>query len=542
MLLSRFWYVLLALVLGGAVFVLFLAQSMYNRAGARNMGEALSSDSQFVSWYLKDDARMRSAHLVRFALDSDIAKALHESSKSETEVKGSLRDTVRKALRSVNQDIPEDQAFDAVFAIDQHGRVVAHLGYDQATGMEDFELGGYPVVADALHGYVRDDTLVWDRLYRVVARPVEYEVGSMPAGAIVGARIIDDRFARELSQRTGAAVAFYVNGHRAASGAPEGFDRSNLDQIVSDLPSLGEDEDYQEKGRSGVRQVGGGRLGVQYTRLPGEAYALQAGYVVGRLPHFVATPLDFFKQADDRDKEQANIAVAGGVALAALALGLLFTFLEHSRPLQVFRREAEQLAAGKIDQLQPSKFRGVYRRIASDVNEGVDKVAAQGGHSRRAADLEQVLGELPAQPQMSAFSVPGGDGPSPASGPQLPQPPASPRGPLPAPPSGPQGAGPRLPAPPQRAASPGGGGAAAAAVAAPAQAVDEEAEWQEVFQQFVATKQQCGESVEGFTYQKFRATLIKNRDALASRHGAGQVRFSVYVKDGKAALKANPLR
>lgn len=533
MLLSRFWYVVLALLLGAAVFVLSLAQSMFNRAGARSMGEALSSDSQFVSWYLKDDARMRSAHLVKFALNSTIAKALHEASKSETELKSSLRDEVRKALKEVNADIPEDQAFDAVFAIDQHGRVVAHLGYEQATGMTDFELGGYPVVADALHGYVRDDTLVWDRLYRVVARPVEYEVGSLPAGAIVAARIIDDRFARELSQRTGAAVAFYVNGQRAASGAPEGFDRSNLDQIVSDLPSLDSDEDYQQKGRSNVRQLGGGLLGVQYTRLPGESYALQAGYAVGRMPQFVSSPLAFFQAADDKDKEQANVLLAGAVALGGLALGLLFSFFEHTRPLSVFRREAQALAAGKVDQLQPSKFRGVYRQIAVDLNDGVDKLAAaQGGSSRRAADLEQVLGELPAQPQMSAFSVPMGDGPSVAAA--LPQPPA--RGPLPSPPA--SGSGPRLPQPPAR----GPAGGVAVAAAAPAQAVDEEAEWREVYQQFVATKQQCGESVEGFTYEKFRATLIKNRDALASRHGAGQVRFSVYVKDGKAALKANPLR
>lgn len=541
MLLSRFWYVLLSFVLGGAIFVLFLAQSMYNRAGARNMGEALSSDSQFVSWYLKDDARMRSAHLVKFALDETIAKSLHEASKSETELKGGLRDAVRKALREVNATIPEDQAFDAVFAIDQHGRVVAHLGYEQATGMNDFELGGYPVVADALHGYVRDDTLVWDRMYRVVARPVEYELGSLPAGAIVGARIIDDRFARELSDRTGAAVAFYVHGQRAASGAPETFDRSQLDQIVSDLSNLEQDEDYQQKGRSGVRQLGGDMVGVQYTRLPGESYALGAGYAVGRAPQHVASPLAFFQKADDKDKEQANIVLAAGIALAALVVGLVFSFFEHTRPLQVFRKESQELAAGKVDQLQPSKFRGVYRQIASDVNDGVDKLAAQGGNSRRAADLEQVLGELPAQPQMSAFSVPG-ETPMPASGPQpvggIPH--STPRGPLPAPPgSGAQGNGPRLPAPPQR----GGAPAAAQAVAqAPAQGVDEETEWREVYQQFVATKQQCGETVDGFTYEKFRATLIKNRDALASRHGAGQVRFSVYVKDGKAALKANPLR
>src|SRR4029077_6004571 len=118
---------------------------------------------------------------------------------------------------------PKEQSFDAVFAVDQHGRVVAHLGYEQATGMEDFELGGYPVVADALHGFVRDETLVLDRVYRVVARPIEYDLGQAPAGAVVGARIIDARFARELSDRTGAAVAFYSNGSRIASGAPEGF-------------------------------------------------------------------------------------------------------------------------------------------------------------------------------------------------------------------------------------------------------------------------------------------------------------------------------
>ena len=41
-------------------------------------------------------------------------------------------------------------------AVDQHGRVVASLGYVQASGNEDFELGGYPIVADALHGYVRE--------------------------------------------------------------------------------------------------------------------------------------------------------------------------------------------------------------------------------------------------------------------------------------------------------------------------------------------------------------------------------------------------
>ncbi len=75
-----------------------------------------------------------------------------------------------------------------------------------------------------------------------------------------------------------------------------------------------------------------------------------------------------------------------------------------------------------------------------------------------------------------------------------------------------------------------------------AAAVDPEAEWRAVYEQFVLTKQQCGEPTEGFTYDKFRQTLVKNQEALVSRHGATAVKFSVYIKDGKAALKASPVR
>lgn len=532
MLLSRFWYVILAALLGIAVFVLYLATSMYNRAGARAMREGLSADSQVVSWYLRDDARTRSSHLIKFALDQSISKNLAEASKSETKLKSSLRDSVTDALKRVSATIPKEQAFDAVFAIDQHGRVVGHLGYEQASGMEDFELGGYPVVADALHGYIRDDTLVLDRMYRVVARPVEHVAGTMPAGAIVGARIIDDRFARELSERTGAAIAFYVNGQRVSSGAPEGFDRAQLDQIVSDLKYLDEDKDYQEKGRSQVRVVGK-MLGVQYAKLPGEAWTLGAGYVVARLPSSIDSPKGFIDTADDVDKAQANVALAVVVFVVASLVGLGFSFFEHTRPLAVFRREAQRLAKGEADQMQPSKFRGAYRKIASDLNDGIDAVAAKGGVPRRAADLKQVLGDIPDEPQMSAFSFPG-EAPAsaePVSGPvptskSLPRPPR--KGP-PAPPAGPGSA----PRPPQAGDGMVGNGAEEAS---------EEAEWRQVFEDFVRTKQECGEATDGFTYEKFRQTLTKNRDTLITRHGAQSVKFSVYVKEGKAALKASPLK
>ncbi len=536
MLLSRFWYVVLSLLLGAALFVLFLAQSMYNRAGELAMAEGLASDSQFVSWYLRNDARERSGQLIQFALDGNIQKGLLKSSQSEEAVPKDVPDKVAAALRKVNANIPADFAFDAVFAVDRHGRVVAHLGYDQARGMDDFELGGYPVVADALHGYLRDDTLVLDRMYRVVARPVEYEIGAPPAGAIVGARIIDDRYARELSRRTGAAVAFYTRGSRVATGAPEDFDRSQLDLIIGDMDRLDQDQEYVEKGRSGVRRIGN-NMGVVYARIPGEAYALGAGYVVGRVPANVKSPLGFFRNADDKDKASAKLGIISLVVLVALLLGLLFSYYEHTRPLHLFRREALALAQGKTDQLLPSKFRGVYRKIASDLNDGIDQVAAKGGVPRRAADLTQVLGDLPAEPQMSAFAFPGEAGAAPPPAASSPEAKSRPL------PSAPRGR--RLPGIPRQ----GGAEASSPEASAPRGAVapaDPEAErlaeWRRVYEEFVSVKQQCGESIEGFTYEKFEQTLRRNEETLIKRHGAARVRFSVYVKEGKAALKASPIK
>src|SRR3954462_14033324 len=128
MLLSRFWYVLLGLLLGALVFVLYVAESVYNRQGSRAMAEGLSADSQFVSWYLKNDARERSAHLIKFAMDGTVQKALSDSSGSESKVPEKARGSAKSGLEKVAATLPKDQGFDAIFLVDQYGRVVAHSG------------------------------------------------------------------------------------------------------------------------------------------------------------------------------------------------------------------------------------------------------------------------------------------------------------------------------------------------------------------------------------------------------------------------------
>lgn len=567
MLLSRFWYGVLAFALGAAVFILFVAAQIYNRTGHRAMSEALSADSSAVEWFLNDDGRKRSALLIRPSLNPDLRGAL---AKASTEVKpgAEIREKARKALRADVDEFPADLKFDAVWAVDAGGRVIAAVGFEHR---EDWELGGYPVVADALHGWIRDDAWVWKgRIYRVVARPVEQEVNGEPVGAVIGAKIIDDTFARAVSKRTGAAVAFYAEGSRVASGAPEGFDKANLDQITQDLKQLEGNKDYEEKGRTEVRVIGQ-HLGVVYARLTGEAWELGAGFAVGRLAAAVDTPLAFLDKATNDDKGKVpTLFILIGV-LAVAALGLLFSYFEHTRPIQVFRAEAQRLAKGEIDVLSPSRFRGGYRKVAADLNDGIEKVAAKGGAPRKAADLEQVLGPIPAQPAMSAFAVPEVPGPASQSRPgHRPPPPGQrPRPTAPgvpaAPPSGrgadeaaveltsepPAAPGPARPPPPRRPPPPGRpaeeapadlGAAPDAAVSDAGMPADELAEWRAVYEEFRSVKQQCGEPVDTLTFEKFKATLQRNKDALVSRHNCTRVKFTVYVKDGKAALKASPVK
>ena len=580
MLLTRFWIVLLTLALGASAFTLYVAGQMYNHAGSRAMREALAADSSSVGWYLKDDSRQRASALIRITVNPDVGAGLAKAS-GDAKIDRDTRGKVKTALSKLVAETPPELAdfkFDAVWAVDVNGRVVANVGFEHG---EDWELGGYPAVADAIHGWIRDDAWVWKgRIYRIVARPVERE-GGEPVGAIIGAKIVDDTFARSVSKRTGAAVGFYADGARVASGAPEGFDNASLDEITSDLKALDTDKNYQEKGRSDVRVLGQ-HLGVVYARLPGETWDLGAGYAVGHNAVSVGGPFDFLTQADNSDKETVPTKLIVLFVVLVVAVGLGFTFAEHNRPLATFRNEAIRLAKGEIDVLSPSRFRGAYKKIAADLNDGIEKVATKGGAPRRAADLEQVLGPIPAQPQMSAFSVPGGPGSSPIESPTgsgarpLPRPPVSDRGAAPrlrgqvpaAPPSDDGGdllevrvssatPAPRPPPPPKRPAPPAAGAPGAPPVEALAEPepepeppashaagddFDELSDWHRVYEDFVALKRQCGEETGSLTFEKFKGTLQRNKDALVARHSCSRVKFTVYVKEGKAALKASPVK
>jgi len=584
MIASRFWFGVLGLALAFAVLVLELAVSMHDRLGMRMVSEGLLADSRVVSWYLKNAAREDAAQLIRFAANDSVARSLASASRAAdpADIDGATRRQLRTTLQKIAGEFPKGEGFDAVFAVSQSGEVIAHIGFDQAINSPDFELGGYPVVADALHGYVRDDTLMFDRLYRVVARPVEFEVGQLPAGAIVGAHVVDDGFASELSERTGAAIAFYSGGKRQAAGIPEGTVREGLDQIGTDLPSLDSDADYQQKGRSNVHELVDG-LAVVYARLPGEAWQLGAGYAVARQGYKIEGLRGVLSAADSKDKEAVSTPLLIAIALGAIFVGLLLSVWEYNSPLNAFRRQVKALSSGGSTRFAAEKLRAPFRQLGLDLNLSFDRIARAGGGEEAPISIgfEQMFGDSKSQPSMSAFGVP----PSvPAPVVEAPPLPSSNQAYAPAPAAPPRrpprsavqsavsssSVSPSVPpiaivpepvapnlggtaiglggfGPPEAAYAAQAPHAVAAASAQAPHAVngtDEgvEPEWTQVYQDFVRIKQDCGEAVEGFTFERFTQTLRKNRDTLMREHGVQHVQFSAYVKQGRAALKAKPVR
>jgi hypothetical protein len=300
MILSRAWYVLLGLAVAVALYVVYIAAGEYDRQATHALKEGLASDSQTVEWELKIDARRRLDALLAGSLDSTLQQALVAAlATKEGKIPEKSKADARRALVTVHEAIPADWRPDALIAVDRDGRVVAQLGYDAVAGNDDFELGGYPAVNDALHGWLRDDVWVLgSKLYVVVARPVEYDAAQRPAGAIVGLKEVNNKLADDLARRTRTNVAFYAGAHRLAGAVgTEGFDGEKLDAVGNDLKNV-DDKTYRD-GRTEARMISAD-LGAIYARLPGDAWALGGGFAVARAKTTLAGPMGFLSVAAPR--------------------------------------------------------------------------------------------------------------------------------------------------------------------------------------------------------------------------------------------------
>jgi hypothetical protein len=331
------------------------------------------------------------------------------------------------------------------------------------------------------------------------------------------------------------------------------------------------------------------------SRIPGEAEYRDAFYTV-----FAPRPTEAsFSGAISKAKGE----LGGGFPW--LFVGLLFALgfgggvalmiFEADRPLRRLQADAVRLAKGERERLAEEEHGHRFGSIARSVNIQIDKLTRDARAAKK--DLDQLLGPAPEGslgaldllggsplPSRPAIPIPATPTPVPAAPPpsefrfsdavpttrarpagpgpelELPAPrapgapPAAVKPPLPAtPPPRPKPPipvpsrpeAPAMPPPPQRIdddilSSPGEEFSGMVTAIAPG--ITEEAYFREVFEQFLELKRKCGEPTVGLTFQKFGDKLRKNREELIAKTGCSEVRFTVYVKDGKAALKATPVK
>lgn len=574
--LSRFWYFLVAALGGAGLFAAFAAQQQINQDYETQVHEALNRDRVELELWLRYDARARLDAIAPVAANGDIRSKLREASgrRNRDELSTELSASLGQALQNLNNQLRESAAT-LLFAVDNGGEIIGQLG--GTAPPQGAALGAFPVVRRALSGYASDDVWIYnDNIYRVAARPV-IDRGRY-VGAVIHCTPFDENLARRLGARLGgASLGFFHRDHlltsHAASvtGAPGATQlEGQLAETVAALP---------EDGRSEAIALSERASGV-YSLVTGSARHDQVGYVIGRPQRFLASPMELFTQ---EAFDAVNWPLVAGLPLLLALLGLFFVFLERDRPLKAFHNAVGALGKGELQRLDETSLSGRFRDLAIAINEGIDRAAAAGGSTpAKAADLDAILGENKAESPSffglgSTKDTPDTEdlfAPPPAK-PAAPKPPkpAAPKPPIPqatpkppmappkappmAPPAAPPAAPPKAP-PAMPAAAPSVPKAAsdefedegATMVAqVPAELIEEAARqneeqdhFHEVYEKFVALKQECGEDTSSLTFSKLEKTLKKNRDAIVAKHGAKGVRFTVYKKNGKAALKATPVK
>ena len=607
--LSRLWYLILALAVGGALAGAFLNKSAASREAEFQLEEQLRRDHVEAELWQRLDARLRLDALASIAVDSEVRQTLRSSSGRAGTPGSGARKRLSQKLDALNVKLEEGKG-DLVFALDTEGEVVATLDRNDT---DSVQLDKMPLVRDALRGFMRDDVWVYNgEVYRMAARPV-FD-GGRYVGAVVHGIAIDDGLAKRLASKLPNAtvvfffrdrvIASYVGGAKAPSSA----------ELKSGLASaLAKMEDGE-----GSVEVGE-RTRAIAARIRGEAAHAGVGYIIGRRGSTVGLG-GLFANTFQEDVASLPWLLVIGLPLLLLLLGLALLYVEHDKGVVILRKTSESLSKAELDCLPAGRLRRHYRKIAENINTalragvGFKEEAAK----RASVDLDQILSstrdsanagyfgvsnEAPTAKQVAlepaAPSTPGAKAPqmAPIVSPNT-IPAATPAGdptaesrtlattarPARSPSSRPK----RSPSSwPNRATSSRHAVAATVRhgeepmmsevndpptrpnaivdsyseyddvaeestqvkhvpqelIEASAPAVQgEDGHFREVFEKFLATQEECGASVAGLTFDKFVRKLHAARDQVMKRHNAPAVRFTVYVKEGRAALKASPVK
>ena len=594
MFLAKIWFFLVALVAAVAITIALVLPRPAQRTLVAEEQQRLVVACGVIDILLGDDARNRVELASAFARTQEIVTALEAASGANTLDEARMKQ-VRDVGDAVMKTIQGSRKPDFAMLIDRRGRVVARVRLDE----NDFGdiAAGRPLIDDALAGYQRDD--IWTQngtMYFVSAAPV---IKRDPPLAYVGAIVLGHQVTNSLAQKLVSSlnvdVGFHLRKDDVAGSKTLSLDHAPLLDALAKLTGGDLERDCQANQPIAITN-GKEEYTAIVARLPGEAAARGAFYSV-----FIKRPealgfMGTLKVVSQGDLGFGNFPwpLVGGGFLLALGIGIALMFFEADRPLKRLTADAVRLAKGEKERMSEDEHAGKFGSIARSVNIHIDKLGREAKVAKK--DLDQLLGPAPEGSlgtiDLLATALPSArpGGPAPAMPPPVSDfkfsdssPPSIPARPKPVPPS----ARPSTPAPPMRpsappppvAARPGTppplyptqplpqpmasassisdaldddilGHAesepvrtpAPSATPVPGPGAGEDPYFRQVFEQFVQVKKSCGEQIAGLTFPKFSEKLVKNRDDLIAKTGCKEVRFTVYVKDGKAALKATPVK
>ena len=533
---SRFWYVLLAVVLAVAMAVVMITRSTANRAADTAMADALLRDRLEVELWMRLDARARLDAIALIAAQPDVAKMLRAASSSKR-ISSSVSQKISSRLRKLNGQLDEVKG-DLLFVVDRQGR---EAGSISRSGSRSVGHALVPLVTDALRGYQVDD--VWrvgKHAYRMAARPV-IDNGRY-VGALVHGIKFDERLARRLVQRLGgASIALFSDGALLAGATGKVPDAVSPEKLVAGLGAATEDEGFVQGRASEVVPLEQG-AGV-YSLVAGSASDVGVGYALGR-----PTPprqAGFFGNPSKQDVEATNWVPVAAIPAALGLLGLLVLYFERDKPIRNLAAQAALARDGQVQAIDLKGLRGKYRRLAEDLNLALNGRPDAPQGLGNVGDLNNMVQATRQQndeaPSYFGFAT------EPKSEIKQARPPSPPLAPEKTPPPKPKAAEFASPVDEDEetatmVAEIPDELIAAATAAIQGHTAEDEKHFREVFEQFSATQKECGEPDDGVPYEKFASKLRATRMQILETHAATGVRFTVYVKDGKAALKANPIK
>jgi len=568
---SKIWFFLIASAAAIAITVALLSPRPAQRARVEEERQRLVVACDVVNIQLKSAARVQVEVASSFARQAGVVAVLDKASTSDA-VDAVQAKAAQELAASTIAGVAGNQP-DFAILVDNRGRVLTRAG---SAGIDRKDYGdtmaGRWLVDEALAGYLRDDLWqVGGRLYRVAGSPViKRDPPVTYVGAVVIGYAVSKTFAEELMRPLGATIGFYTKGQMSISSSPTVLGSEVLTEYGKLAASQAELDTDCKSGQPFVTVSGTQRLTALVARLPGEARFDDAFFAVyvEEAPRFgLGKTIDQVRRDDLSFGNFPWIPVGIGFVVA-LGVGLALMALEHDRPVRRLAADAVVLAKGTGERLPEERHHGRLGSVARSVNIHIDKLGREARAARR--DLDQLLGPADGSGGFAASGFSQVDLAPPPPRPALPPAEFRFRDPMPPPEldlaptprsSGARPAAPMPPvAPPPRSKTPGPvpAGAPPATpprsldddilasqtglrIPAPA-ASEEEAYFHSIFAEFLELKARCGEPTAGLTYPKFVEKLRRNQEELMGKPGTVGVRFSVYVKDGKAALKATPVK